>query len=88
MIRHRVVVHGAVQGVFFRDTCRREANQQGVNGWVTNRLDGTVEAVFEGNEDGVRSMISWVHHGPPAARVTDVETVEEPVQGLTGFSVR
>ncbi len=88
MIRRRVVVHGTVQGVFFRDTCRREASRHGVNGWVRNRPDGAVEAVFEGTVDGVGSMISWTRQGPPSAQVERVETAEEPFEGLAGFGVR
>ncbi|NEE04076.1 acylphosphatase [Phytoactinopolyspora halotolerans] len=82
------MVHGAVQGVFFRDNCRREAHRNGVNGWVRNRPDGAVEAVFEGTVDSVDTMISWARHGPPAAQVQRVEAHEEPVEGLAEFSVR
>ena len=57
MIRRRVVVHGQVQGVFFRDTTRRQAESRGVAGWVRNRADGAVEAVFEGEPEAVESML-------------------------------
>lgn len=87
-VRTRVVVRGHVQGVFFRDSCRRTARERGVAGWVTNRADGAVEAVFEGEPDAVRAMTSWCHGGPRGARVDSVdETVEEP-EGLAGFEVR
>lgn len=87
-IRRRVVVQGRVQGVFFRDTCRREAAARGVAGWVTNRVDGAVEAVFEGAPDGVEAMVEWTHHGPPSAEVTQVDASPEPVEGIDGFHVR
>lgn len=87
MIRRRVVVSGRVQGVFFRDSCRREAVRRGVAGWVTNRDDGTVEAVFEGPADAVEAMIGWAHDGPPQAAVTDVEVHEEQPAQMSGFRV-
>jgi acylphosphatase len=87
-IRRRVVVHGRVQGVFFRDTCRREATALGVAGWVTNRADGSVEAVFEGALDGVEAMVEWTRHGPPSAVVTQVDTHPERLEGIAGFQVR
>lgn len=87
-VRHRVVIHGLVQGVFFRDGCRREAEIAGVAGWVRNLPDGTVEAVFEGDPEGVRTMIDWVHKGPPAARVDRVAVSEESVVGELAFRIR
>jgi acylphosphatase len=87
VISRRVVVHGLVQGVFFRDTCRREAKKAGVRGWVRNRPDGTVEALFEGPEDDVQRMLDWVEHGPPYARVEKVDVLEEQPAGHTGFVV-
>ncbi|TDO45380.1 acylphosphatase [Kribbella sp. VKM Ac-2527] len=80
-------MHGLVQGVFFRDSCRREAQAAGVGGWVRNRPDGTVEALFEGPEDDVERMLDWVRHGPAYARVERVDVVEEPPSGHTGFVV-
>jgi acylphosphatase len=88
MVRRRVVVKGDVQGVFFRDTCRREAVETGVAGWVQNRSDGSVEAVFEGDPAAVESMCAWVRKGPRFARVDDITVTEEPAQGETGFQVR
>lgn len=86
-VRRRVVVHGRVQGVFFRDTCRREARSRGVTGWVRNANDGSVEAAFEGEPAAVEAMINWSHRGPDGADVTAVEVVEEPPQGETRFRV-
>ncbi|GAA2759682.1 acylphosphatase [Actinopolymorpha rutila] len=86
--RVRVVVHGAVQGVFFRDTCRRTAGRRHVAGWVRNRPDGSVEAAFEGGHDQVRALVDWCRSGPPAARVDKVEEFPEPPEGLTGFEIR
>jgi acylphosphatase len=88
LVRHRVVVHGYVQGVFFRDTTRREAGRRGVAGWVSNRPDGTVEAVFEGEPEAVAQMVRFSEQGPRGADVARVEVSEEPVEGLSGFEVR
>ena len=87
-VRRRVVVHGYVQGVFFRDTTRREAERRGVAGWVTNRPDGAVEAVFEGEPDAVDEMVRFCERGPRGADVERVETSEEPAEGVAGFVVR
>jgi acylphosphatase len=88
MIRRRAVVHGNVQGVFFRDSAHREAQKLGVAGWITNNSDGTVEAVFEGDDDAVESMLSFCREGPSRADVERVEVSEEEPEGLDGFSVR
>jgi acylphosphatase len=87
-VRRRVVVSGQVQGVFFRDTCRREATRRGVTGWVRNCPDGTVEAAFEGPEEAVSAMVAWSRTGPGQASVTDVQAFDETPEGDTGFSVR
>ena len=79
MIRRRVIVHGFVHGVFFRDTVRRHALTAGVAGWVRNNRDGTVEAVFEGEPDAVDRLVTFCHEGPRGARIDRVEVhVEEP----------
>jgi acylphosphatase len=82
------VVHGYVQGVFFRDSTRRLAQQHGVAGWVANRWDGTVEAVFEGEPEAVERLVRYVHEGPRGAQVERVEVFEEEPEGLRGFNVR
>jgi acylphosphatase len=87
-VRKRVVVHGRVQGVFFRDTTRRTAEGQRVVGWVRNNPDGTVEAAFEGAPDAVERVVAWCGTGPESALVTRVEVFDEPVEGLSGFAVR
>lgn len=87
MIRRRVVLHGRVQGVFFRDTCRREARAAKVGGWVRNNPDGTVEAVFEGPEDVVRRMVDWSRRGPSTARVERVDVYDEEPRNEPGFRV-
>jgi acylphosphatase len=87
MIRSRVIVFGDVQGVFFRDTCRRTAIGHRVTGWVRNLADGTVEAVFEGEPKAVGEMVAWSRHGPPTSTVDRVLVVEEDVEGLSGFRV-
>ncbi|MDX6317034.1 MAG: acylphosphatase [Nocardioidaceae bacterium] len=83
-----MIVRGAVQGVFFRDSCRQAALAANVNGWVRNSPDGSVEAVFEGDPESVRALCEWCREGPPHARVADVEVVAEPVRGESGFQVR
>ena len=88
VVRRRLVVHGHVQGVFFRDTTRREAARRGVAGWVTNRADGAVEAVFEGPPEGVAAMVEFCESGPRGADVDRVEVVDEEPEGLSGFDVR
>ena len=88
MIRRRVVVHGFVQGVFFRDTLRRRAMSLGVHGWARNTEDGTVEAVFEGAGEAVERMVELSREGPRGARVDRVEVVDEEPSGLAGFSIR
>jgi acylphosphatase len=86
--RKRVVVHGDVQGVFFRDTTRRKAQSRGVAGWVTNRPDGAVEAVFEGDPEAVDSLVSFAREGPRGAQVERVDVSEEEPEGLSGFEIR
>jgi acylphosphatase len=88
MIRRRVVIAGHVQGVFFRDTCRREAQRHRVGGYVTNLTDGAVEAVFEGEESAVEAMVEWSRRGPPQASVSDVQVTEEEPAGEIGFRVQ
>jgi acylphosphatase len=83
-----VVVHGRVQGVFFRDATRRAAAARGVAGWVRNADDGTVEAVFEGPADAVEALVAFAREGPERARVERVDVREEPPEGLEGFEVR
>jgi acylphosphatase len=86
--RRRVVVHGDVQGVFFRDSTRDEAERRGVAGWVTNRSDGAVEAVFEGDPDAVAALVDFCRSGPSRASVERVEESEQEPEGLEGFEVR
>ena len=88
MVRYRIVVSGRVQGVFYRASCRQMAQEHGVSGWVRNRPDGTVEAVFEGAPDDVGRLVEWSRRGPRAAEVADVQVVPEPPEGLSGFQVR
>lgn len=79
---------GRVQGVFFRDSVRREAGTRGVAGWARNRADGTVEAVFEGSPDAVAAMVDFVRAGPGHSEVDSVEVSPEEPEGLPGFEVR
>ena len=86
MTRTRVVVHGHVQGVFFRDTVRRQALAAGVAGWVRNNRDGTVEAVFEGEPEAVDRLLRVCREGPRGARVDRVDVADEAPEGLVGFA--
>lgn len=84
----RVVVHGKVQGVFFRDSVSREAESRGLSGWVRNTDDGTVEALFSGASEAVDALVDYCRSGPPDASVDAVDVEDaEPYEG-TGFSVR
>jgi acylphosphatase len=85
--RVHVVVSGRVQGVFYRATCVRLARERGLSGWVRNRPDGRVEAVFEGPSDDVEAVVAWCRTGPPSARVEGVESWVEPPAGADGFHV-
>ena len=87
-VRRRVVVRGNVQGVFFRDSCRSEASSRGVAGWVTNRPNGAVEAVFEGDPLAVTAMVDWCSSGPRGADVESVDESTEEPEGLSGFEIR
>lgn len=87
-IRRRVIVRGRVQGVFFRGATARRAELSGAHGWVRNRPDGSVEAVFEGAPEAVEEMLRFCRVGPPAARVEGVEELEERPEEIRGFAIR
>ena len=87
MVRQRVVVHGRVQGVLFRDSCRQQATVHEVSGWVRNRADGAVEAVFEGEREAVETLTAWCRRGPLHAQVDRVDVAEEQPTGERGFEV-
>jgi acylphosphatase len=88
MMRRRVLVTGRVQGVFFRDSTRRTAEGAGVAGWVSNRDDGAVEAVFEGEPAAVERLVDFARRGPSGAEVETAEVTEEEPEGLSGFQIR
>jgi acylphosphatase len=85
MTQVRVVIHGRVQGVWFRGWTVEEARARRLKGWVRNRRDGTVEAIFDGPDEAVASMLEACREGPPAARVTEVEEVPSDEQLSAGF---
>jgi len=89
-LKARVVISGRVQGVFFRANTKQKAEQLGLAGWVRNRSDGKVEALFEGEEKIVNEMIRWCHQGPPSARVEDVEIKKQNIRSyeFKDFSVK
>ncbi|MGE5274928.1 MAG: acylphosphatase [Verrucomicrobiota bacterium] len=88
MTRRRVTVHGRVQGVGFRYAVARDAQSRGVAGWVRNRPDGTVEAVFEGEPGPVESLVRVCREGPRGSEIDRVDVVVELPQGLRGFEIR
>ena len=87
-IARRVVVRGDVQGVFFRDSCAREARSHGVAGWVRNRADGRVEAWFEGESSPVENLVRWCRQGSRQARVDGVDVTEESPASLDDFRIQ
>ena len=87
-VRRHVTVSGEVQGVFFREAARRKATEAGVAGWITNRSDGRVEAVFEGPAEAVDDLVEFCRQGPTAATVADIDVQTEEPEGLSGFDVR
>jgi acylphosphatase len=88
VIARHVVVCGRVQGVFFRDSARREAQRLGVTGWVRNRSDGRVEARLEGPPDAVAQLVLWWRRGPPHATVHELLVTEAEPAGFDGFTIR
>jgi acylphosphatase len=80
-VRARILVSGRVQGVYFRQSTRLEAQGLGVTGWVRNLIDGRVEAVFEGEEHEVKMLVNYCRQGPSAARVKDVDVTYGPFKG-------
>lgn len=86
--RAHVFVSGTVQGVYYRASTRDAARDAGVDGWVKNRDDGRVEAIFEGPEDAVSEMIEWCQKGSPAADVEDVNVEYGGPEGEDGFEIR
>ena len=88
MIRVRVQVRGRVQGVFFRAKARARAESLGLAGWIRNLPDGRVEAVFEGEDERVESMVDWCRRGPAGAEVEAVDVEREEPVGETSFRVR
>jgi len=87
-ISRRVVVHGRVQGVFFRDSVRERARAHGVSGWIRNRSDGAVEAVLEGRPDNVERVVRFCRTGPRQALVERIDVTDEEPEGLRRFEIR
>ena len=86
--RAHVFVSGTVQGVYYRASTRDAARERDVDGWVRNRDDGRVEAVFEGEEDAVEGMVEWCHTGSDAASVKNVEIEYDDPEAESGFEIR
>ena len=85
--RVRVLVSGKVQGVWFRESTRQEAERLGVSGWVRNLPDGRVEGLFAGPAAAVDALVAWCQRGPPAAQVSGVEAAPQPGPAESGFRV-
>jgi acylphosphatase len=88
MSAKQVVVHGTVQGVFYRASAEQEAQRLGVAGWVRNLSDGSVELLVEGEDAAVQQMIEWAGRGPARAEVSKVDVEDRPEEGLSGFEQR
>lgn len=88
MKRAHIIIYGRVQGVWFRAHTKEMADKLGIKGWVRNLPDGSVEAVFEGDEKSIEEMIRWCHHGPPLARVDRAEIKYEEPKGERNFEIR
>lgn len=89
MKRVHAIIHGHVQGVYFRQSTQEQASHLGLRGWVRNRRAGTVEMVAEGEAERIESLMTWCHRGPQAARVDRVERIDGEPAGLPeGFNVR
>jgi len=80
-VRAHVIISGKVQGVFFRAETQRAAENYGVSGWVRNRSDGAVEALFEGEEEDVNTIIEWCKEGSPYSKVKNVDVTWEEYSG-------
>jgi acylphosphatase len=87
-VRRRVIAHGRVQGVGFREALREKAQNVGVAGWVRNRVDGCVEAALEGPSVQVEEVVGWCADGPEAAKVNRLDVIEESPLGVMGFQVK
>ena len=84
-----VRVSGRVQGVWFRASTKQKAEQLGVTGWIRNTSDGCIEAIFEGNKNMVKEMVDWCNHGPPHAKVENIEIKNQPVtNAFDGFAIK
>jgi len=84
-----VIVSGQVQGVWFRASTKQKAEELGLTGWVRNTPNGSVEAVFEGEEEIIKKMIDWCHSGPPMAKVDNIIVKkQQKTIGFNGFSIR
>lgn len=88
MIARRLQITGRVQGVGFRYAMQDEASRRGVSGWVRNRRDGSVEALVQGENNAVESLIAWARQGPPGARVSDLQIAPAQEPACTGFELR
>lgn len=87
-VRAHVVISGRVQGVFFRSETQRAAQRLGVSGWVRNRFDGTVEALFEGPQETVQKAVDWCWQGSPMSHVSDVDVQWKDYTGeFDSFSI-
>jgi acylphosphatase len=87
-IRRRIVVHGRVQGVFFRDCTRTQAKERALTGWASNQPDGTVEVIVEGPREAVEQLTDFCRRGPRRAQVERIEVSDGAPEGLAGFHIR
>jgi acylphosphatase len=86
--RRRLLAHGNVQGVYFRESTRREAERLGVSGWAENLPDGTVEVVAEGSGEALDALVAFVQDGPGHSTVESLDVAVQAASGLSGFQTR
>ena len=87
METYHLLIKGKVQGVFYRDSARKEAKRLGVTGWVKNTREGDVEALITGTEDQLNAFIAWCRQGPPLAKVNDVIATKADAQQFSSFTI-
>ncbi|WP_130470873.1 acylphosphatase [Candidatus Magnetaquicoccus inordinatus] len=87
LLHKRLLIHGRVQGVFYRVSTQQEAEKLGLRGWVKNLPNGSVEVEVHGSPSAVAALLAWCQHGPPGARVEKIDSNDCPPAEYTGFQV-
>jgi acylphosphatase len=87
METYHLLIKGKVQGVFYRDSARKEAKRLGISGWVKNTMEGNVEALITGDENQLNTFVAWCREGPPLAKVDDVIVTKTDLQQFSSFTI-